>query len=66
MKKSIRDKEQDAFREEVQSIVADKLDQINHYISGIDSPFSFGQIREVQELMLEIRGTLGIKVEEDV
>ncbi len=45
-------------------LISKRLDEINHLISGCDSPFSYLQIREVQELMCDIRTTLGIEVEE--
>lgn len=52
------------FKDELKTLVAKRLDEINHFISGCDSPFSYLQIREVQELMCDIRTTLGIEVEE--
>lgn len=52
------------FKDELKTLVAKRLDEINHFISGCDSPFTYLQIREVQELMCDIRTTLGIEVEE--
>ena len=52
------------FKGEIKTLVAKRLDEINHFISGCDSPFTYSQIREVQELMCDIRTTLGIEVEE--
>lgn len=52
------------FKDELKTLVAKRLDEINHFISGCNSPFSYLQIREVQEMMCDIRTTLGIEVEE--
>lgn len=52
------------FKDELKTLVAKRLDEINHFISGCNSPFSYSQIREVQELMCDISTTLGIEVEE--
>ena len=52
------------FKDELKIIIAKRLDEINHFIAGCDSPFSYAQIREAQELMCEIRSTLEIEVEE--
>ena len=52
------------FKDEINTLVDKRLDEINHFISGCNSPFSYSQIREVQELMCDIRTTLGIEVEE--
>lgn len=52
------------FKDELKTLVAKRLDEINHFISGCNSPFSYLQIREVQELMCDIRTTLGIDAEE--
>lgn len=49
------------FKEELQKIVQQKCCEINHYVSGCDSPFSYTQIREVQENLGEIEKNLGIK-----
>lgn len=54
------------FHKELQAIVGLKLDEINHYISGCDSPFTYLQIAEVQEHLLEIANTLGIKSDSEV
>lgn len=53
--------ERNKFREELKSLVGQKLDEINHYIAGCDSPFGYLQIAIVQEKMCEIEGILGIK-----
>jgi hypothetical protein len=43
-----------AFKEELKRLIAQKCREINHYTSGCDSPFSYTQIREVQENLGEI------------
>lgn len=48
------------FRKELQTIVSYKLNEINHYVSGCDSPFTYAQISGVQEHLLEIADILGI------
>ena len=53
------------FKDELRTLVAKRLDEINHFISGCDSPFTYLQIREVQELMCDIRTTLGIEEVEE-
>ena len=53
------------FKDELKTLVAERLDEINHFISGCDSPFTYLQIREVQELMCDIRTTLGIEEVEE-
>ena len=50
-----------AFKEELKRLIAQKCREINHYISGCDSPFSYTQIREVQESLVNIEEVLGIK-----
>jgi hypothetical protein len=50
-----------AFRKELQTLVKHKLDEINHYISGCDSPFSYLQIADTQEKLREIAEILGIE-----
>lgn len=59
-KKNISDEMRESFRKEVKIIVKHKLDEINHYIAGCDSPFSYMQVRDVQEHMVEIAEALGI------
>lgn len=54
---------QDAFRQELRQLICQKLDQINHYISGVNSPFGTVQIMEVQNALFEIRDILGEKEE---
>lgn len=49
-----------SFKEELKKIVYLKCAEINHYVSGTDSPFEYTQIREVQEFLAEIEKTLGI------
>ncbi len=52
---------QGVFKTELQRLVLQKCKEINHYISGCDSPFSYMQIREVQESLVDIEEALGIK-----
>lgn len=52
-----------AFKAELQRLVYQKCIEINHYISGCDSPFSYTQIREVQESLNGIEEVLGINKE---
>ena len=54
---------QGAFKSELQRLVSQKCKEINHYITGCDSPFSYTQIREVQESLNGIEKVLGIKKE---
>ena len=49
------------FKKELQISVKHKLDEINHYISGCDSPFTYQQIGMVQEYLKNIADELGIK-----
>ena len=51
----------DSFRQELKRAVNQKLKEINHYIAGCDSPFSYIQIREAQDLMNDIREVLEIE-----
>ena len=51
------------FREELQITIKHKLDEINHYVSGCDSPFTYQQIGMVQEYLNNIADELGIKAE---
>jgi transcriptional regulator with XRE-family HTH domain len=52
---------QGVFKTELQRLVSQKCKEINHYISGCDSPFSYTQIREVQASLNDIEEVLGIK-----
>lgn len=61
VKEELTEKTKKAFKEEIQFIVGKKLDELNHYIAGCDSPFSYLQIADVQEKMCEIADILGIK-----
>ena len=49
------------FKEELQKLIAQKCDEINHYIAGCDSPFTYDQIGEVQEHLVGILDALGVK-----
>ena len=50
------------FAIELKQLVHQKCVEINHYVSGCDSPFSCIQIADVQENLREIENTLNIKV----
>ena len=50
------------FATELKQLVHQKCVEINHYVSGCDSPFSYTQIADVQENLREIENTLNIKV----
>ena len=52
------------FAIELKQLVHQKCVEINHYVSGCDSPFSYLQIADVQESLREIENTLNIKVKE--
>ena len=52
------------FATELKQLVHQKCVEINHYISGCDSPFSYVQISDVQENLREIENTLNIKTKE--
>jgi hypothetical protein len=41
-------------------LISKRLDEINHLISGCDSPFGYVTVRECQELMNLIRQNLGL------
>ena len=58
--KGIDPKYIDTFRNELQQAVKHHCDCINHYIAGCDSPFTYMQIRDVQEELIEIYEILGI------
>lgn len=42
------------FKKELQRLVHQKCCEINHYVSGCNSPFSYLQIRDVQEMLNDI------------
>ena len=52
------------FATELKQLVHQKCAEINHYVSGCNSPFSYLQIADVQECLREIENTLNIKVKE--
>ena len=52
------------FATELKQLVHQKCVEINHYVSGCNSPFSYLQIAEVQESLREIENTLNIKIKE--
>ena len=52
------------FATELKQLVHQKCVEINHYVSGCNSPFSYLQIADVQESLREIENTLNIKVKE--
>ena len=52
------------FATELKQLVHQKCVEINHYVSGCDSPFSYLQIADVQESLREIENILNIKVKE--
>ena len=52
------------FATELKQLVHQKCVEINHYVSGCDSPFSYSQVADVQESLREIENTLNIKVKE--
>lgn len=56
---AIREKRK--FAIELKQLVHQKCVEINHYVSGCDSPFSYLQIADVQESLREIENTLNIK-----
>ena len=56
---AIREKRK--FAIELKQLVHQKCVEINHYVSGCDSPFSYLQIADVQESLGEIENTLNIK-----
>ena len=59
---TIREKRK--FAIELKQLVHQKGVEINHYVSGCDSPFSYTQIADVQENLREIENTLNSKVKE--
>ena len=62
MKASEAIREKRKFAIELKQLVHQKCVEINHYISGCDSPFSYSQVADVQENLREIENTLNIKV----
>ena len=52
------------FATELKQLVHQKCVEINHYVSGCNSPFSYLQIADVQESLMEIENTLNIKIKE--
>ena len=52
------------FATEIKQLVHQKCIEINHYVSGCNSPFNYLQIADVQESLREIENTLNIKVKE--
>ena len=52
------------FAIELKQLVHQKCVEINHYVSGCDSPFSYSQVADVQESLREIENTLNIKAKE--
>lgn len=61
--KALHEKLSADFKKELQISVKHKLDEINHYISGCDSPFTYQQIGMVQEYLNDIASELGIKAD---
>lgn len=60
-KADINSKLNNNFRDELKLNVSHKLDEINHYISGCDSPFTHTQISDVQCHLVGIADILGIR-----
>ena len=52
------------FATELKQLVHQKCVEINHYVSGCNSPFSYLQIADVQESLSDIENTLNIKIKE--
>ena len=52
------------FATELKQLVNQKCVEINHYVSGCNSPFSYLQIADVQESLREIENTLNINIKE--
>ena len=52
------------FATELKQLVRQRCAEINHYVSGCNSPFSYLQIADVQESLMEIENTLNIKIKE--
>ena len=64
MKESETRREKRKFAIELKQFGHQKCVEINHYVSGCGSPFSYMQIADVQESLREIENTLNIKVKE--
>ena len=64
MKESETIREKRKFAIELKQLVHQKCVEINHYVSGCDSPFSYTQVADVQESLREIENTLNIKIKE--
>ena len=52
------------FATELKQLVRQRCAEINHYVSGCNSPFSYLQIADVQESLRDIENTLNIKIKE--
>ena len=52
------------FATEIKQLVHQKCIEINHYVSGCNSPLSYLQIADVQESLREIENILNIKIKE--
>ena len=52
------------FATELKQLVHQKCVEINHYVIGCNSPFSYLQIADVQESLRDIENTLNIKIKE--
>ena len=52
------------FATELKQLVHQKCAEINHYVIGCNSPFSYLQIADVQESLRDIENTLNIKIKE--
>ena len=64
MEESETIREKRKFAIELKQLVHQKCVEINHYVSGCCSPFSYTQIADVQESLMEIENTLNIKDKE--
>ena len=64
MEESETIREKGKFAIELKQLVHQKCVEINHYVSCCDSPFSYTQIADVQESLMEIENTLNIKAKE--
>ena len=64
-KQSVKEMSKDSFRNELKKLIHQKCCEINHYVAGCDSPFSYFQISDVQEHLRGIDEILGIEVEHE-
>ena len=64
-KKTAKDISEKAFSKELKELIHQKCIEINHYVSGCDSPFTYLQIADVQEHLRGIDDVLGIEVEHE-